>query len=159
MTAIGTVTHTVTNRWADRLAGTDVLVYAADPDDVSWSSFELEIPSDVLDAWVTYIEIQTFGATAVHEVDPLSLRECFTATLLTLGGKSGQVHVSEPIMGLAGATDTVHQDWVSCIKGLRLHVTRDDLIAILAPPAEDNAADTGQYEARVTMEEITYSKR
>ncbi len=161
MTALGLQLNLETARRADRYTGQDELFYTFAGNTLEWCSFELEIPSDILDAVVVELSVESRAAATPHEVDPGSLREVCRMTVHQLGEAAGRgVYVSEPIVGMNDAADAaIPNGWFACFRELSIHVTRQDTLNIVAPPPDDNVSPTGDYFAWLRLMAIVYSKR
>jgi len=150
------------SRRADRKRGIneDYLFYSVAGNNVEWNQCSLVIPDNILDAWCTLVAVYTSASVTVHEVDPTSLRECFIAQVFQRGDAGvRQAEVSEPIMGMSDSTAAgAATGWASMLRW-RHHVTRDDIVRLRLPPADDGASPTGDYNVFLTLEVEKYTKR
>ncbi len=161
MSSLGQLEADSALRRVDRKNNFETIVYLGDPDDVLWSSATLLIPSDILDAYIMAITVRSNAATAPHEVDATSLRECFVMWVSTQGGGvRGQV-ASPPIQSFNDANEVGVGNWITTLFFPEEfhHVTRDDSIGLWMPPAEDNVADTGTYIINLMLRGLRYTKK
>ncbi len=132
-----------------------------------WNHIDLNIPTNILEGVLINCNVETRNAPATarnldaqREVCQLSLR---VAAQLSTPIMAPVVAVSEPISNSNLGVGAPGVDaWATEFRDLAAHfirLTRDDILQLHMPPADDNSTPTADYFCRLILAIGKYTKK
>ncbi len=159
----------VTIQWADRRHNLEYLQYHIDALTFGdeWNHIDLRIPTNILEGLLISCTVETRNAPATardldaqREVCSIVVRQ---AAQLATPVIAPVVAVSEPIsnfnLGVGVPTVDAWATEFREIPARLIRLTRDDIVQLHLPPADDNTTPTADYFCRLMVAIGKYTKK